>query len=159
MCEAKIRGTDIERCCNGLPTNLRMPNADQFPSSSHIHWASSSGIGNPDTHARRSVIPSSSAIEANDAPREANLDDELLTELVVDGVVDPALLLTTPNETRTPYGQLLLLEPNGIEDTEAILFGQAGSQNSSEERPPGIRRGPAEPEEVYYGLLRRTTTC
>lgn len=131
MHEAKKRGTDIERCCIGLPTDLRMPNADQFPSSSHKHWARSSGIGNPEIHARRSVIPSSSAIEAN-APRETTLDDELLTGLVLDGIVDPPLL-TTPRKTKTPHGQLLL-KSDSIEDTEAILTRQAGSQNNNPER-------------------------
>ena len=148
MREAKERGTDIERCCDGLPTNLRMPNADiqpdQSSSSSHHHGAGSSEMMNPETNAQRSGIPWSSATEAN-ARRESTLG-ELLRELAVEGIDPP--LLTTPNETRTPHGELPKLN-----STKNI--GATESQTSPLEpcdAPPGIQRGPAEREEfkAYY---------
>ena len=47
--EAQERGTDIERCCNGLPSNLRMPSADIGSdiqsSTSYDDMASASEIG------------------------------------------------------------------------------------------------------------------
>lgn len=135
MREAKERGTDVERDCDGLPTFLRMPKADQFSSSSHNHGASSSGIGNPDdAHARSSVIPSSSATGAKNAPRAITLS-ELLTELVIiDGTLDPPVHGLTPNEIRIkdPNGQEPEIPPksdSNIEDTLAILSAQAGPSN------------------------------
>ena len=143
MREAKERGTDIERCCEGLPTNLRMPTADsqpaKFPSSSRNYVTGITGVRNPSTSAQPSRLSWSSATEAN-GPRESALG-ELLTALAVAGVDPP--VLTTPNTTSTPHE-----EPNELDGIEDV----AASQEPPNDGPPGIRRTPAEREEFrdYY---------
>ena len=142
MREAKERGTDIERCCQGLPTNLRMPTADSrpdiFSSSSRNHMAGTTGVWTANTSAQQSKLSWFSATEAN-GPRESALG-ELLTELAVDGVDPP--VLTTPNQTSTPHEQ-----PNELISIEDIAASQ-----EPHEGPPGIRRTPAQREEfrAYY---------
>ena len=140
MREARERGTDIERCCEGLPTNLRMPTADsqpaKFSSSSRNHVTGTIGVWNPSTSAQPSRLSWSSATEAN-GPRESALG-ELLTELTVD-IVDPPVLIT-PNQTSTPHEDL--------NELDSIAASQ-----EPDDGPPGIRRTPAERKEFrdYYG--------
>ena len=140
MREARERGTDIERCCEGLPTNLRMPTADSHPakfsSSSRNHVTGTIGVWNPSTSAQPSRLSWFSATEAN-GPRESALG-ELLTELTVD-VVDPPVLIT-PNQTSTPH--------EGSNELDGIT-----SSQEPDGGPPGFRRTTAEREEfrAYYG--------
>ena len=155
MREAKERGTDIERCCEGLPTNLMLPRTDtrsvSFSSSSHNHEASTLGILTPNTSAYPSRIPSPSAIEAN-GPSDDPLDD-LLTELPIDGIDQP---LSAPSAIRPSHKELDSFD--SIEILEAFGAFLASEKESADHlllppaEPPGIQRTPAERKmfKTYY---------
>lgn len=153
MREAKQRGTDIERCSEGLPMSLRMPDADtrsdKISSSFHSHGVSTPGTWTPTTTAPPSRVPSSSVIEGNkkiDSPPR-----ELLTELALDGVDPPVPIL--PNKTRTSHGELPKLQ--NPEDIEVFVARRAESPNRPQvpcDEPPRLEYGPAEREafKAYY---------
>lgn len=148
MREAKERGTDIERCCEGLPRNMLMPGAGtRLPF--HNHRAGLPEVWTPSSSAELSKLPPSSVFEGNepiDNPR-----DELLTELEVDGVDPP--VPTTRNKPWTSHGELPKL--NNVEDIEAFPARRAESLGRPQvpcDEPPRIQHGPAEREafKIYY---------
>lgn len=148
MCEAKERGTDIERCSEGLPMNMLMPDAhtrpDKFSSSTRNHGSRISSPG-----AEPSRVPVSSAIDVTepfDSPPR-----ELLTELAVDGIDSP--VPTTPNKNSTSHGELPGF--NRIEDIEEFLARWAEFRDRPQvpcDEAPRIHCGPAEREafKAYY---------
>lgn len=148
MREAKERGTDIERCSEGLPMNMLMPDAhtrpDKFSSSAHNHG---SRISSPSAEPLR--VPVLSAIDVTepfDSPPR-----ELLTELAVDGIDPP--VTTTPKKSSTSHGELPRF--NRIEDIEEFLARRAEFRDRPQvpcNEAPRIHCGPAECEafKAYY---------
>lgn len=154
MREAKERGTDIERSCEGLPMNMLMPQAytrpEKFSSSStHCYEPGTVEVRNPYSDYEILKIASLSTIAVYE-PRESP-PCELLTELAVDGVNPP--VSTIPDETRTSHGQFPTL--NGTEDIEAFPFRRAESPDHPQvpcDESPSIQHGSAEcePFNTYY---------
>ena len=121
MRRAKERGTDIERCCLGLPMKLRMPQAYTRPetfssSSSHYYKPGTAEVWNPNSDSELLGTSSSSTIVVDEPTG-------LLTELAVDGVDPPVPII--PDETTTSHGQLPTL--NRMEDIEAFVSRRAES--------------------------------
>ncbi|KAL9137457.1 MAG: hypothetical protein Q9175_001346 [Cornicularia normoerica] len=153
MHEAKERGTDIERCCEGLPMRMLIPDVDtrpdKFSSSSHDYASGTPWIWTPSTSAESSRVPSSSAI-GGDKPIDSP-PRELLTEMAVNGVDPP--VPTTPNKTTTSHGELPKL--NRIEDIETFIARLAESPNCTQvpcDEPHRVQYGPGEREafKAYY---------
>lgn len=156
MREAKARGTDIERCSEGLPMNMLMPDASsrlfKFSSSMHNHGAATPGVRTPSTSGGPSRVPPLSAIEGiepiDSPPRK------FLTELVVDGVDPP--VPTTPNKTRTSHGDLSKLD--NIEVIEAFLARRAESPDWRQvpcDKSPRIHYGPGEREALFKAYCKK----
>lgn len=150
MREAKERGTDIERCCEGLPMNLLMPDAgtrsDMFSSSSNSREAGTSVAGSPSTNIGSLRAPPSSAVEGHDNPPR-----ELLTEAAVDGVDPP--VPTNLYKIGTSHGELPKL--NKSKDIEGFVAGQVKSPDHPQvpcDEPLRTSCGPAEREvlKAYY---------
>ena len=121
MRRARERGTDIERCCLGLPMKLRMPHACTRPetfssSSSHYHEPGTAEVWNPDSDSELLEFSSSSTIVVDEPI-------ELLTELAVDGLDPPVPII--PDKTMASHEELPTL--NRMEDIEAFVSMRAAS--------------------------------
>ena len=149
MRRAKERGTDIDRCCLGLPIELRMPYACTRPeifssSSSSSHERSTTEVWNPNPDPELLEISSSSTIVVDEPI-------ELLTKLAVDGVDPPGPFI--PDKTMTSDGELPM--PNSMEDIKAFVSRRPESPDRSRvlcEQSPSTEYGSAECEtfKAYY---------
>ena len=119
MRRAKERGTDIERCCLGLPMKLRMPQAYTRPetlssSSPHYHKPGTAEVWNPSSDSELLETSSPSTIVVDDPV-------ELLTDLAVDGVDPP--VPTIPDKPRTSHRDIPTL--NIIQDIQTSVSKRA----------------------------------
>lgn len=154
MREAKERGTDIERCSEGLPMGMLMPEADTRPdkfSSSPHHFR----VGTPRIRIRSISAESTISLpstEDDDGTLVDSPPSELPVESAVDGVADPARP-NAPNKNWTSHGELPKL--NRIEDIEAFLARGAESSNRQQvlcDEPPRSQYESTEREafKAYY---------
>ena len=143
MRRAKERGTDIDRCCLGLPMELRMPYVCTRPetfslSSSSCYERSTPEAWNPNPDPGLLEISSSSTIVVDEPI-------ELLTKLAVDGVDPPVPII--PDKTMTSHKGLPTL--NSMEDIKAFVCRRAESPDRSRvlcEESPSTEYGSAECE-------------
>ena len=153
MREAKARGTDIERCSEGLPRNMLMPDAhtrpDNLSPSTHNHGAATPGVWVPSTSTITPRVSSSSTIQGNEPTDSPPW--ELLTKLAVDSVDPP--IPTIPGNPRISHEELLKL--NRIANVQVSPLRRAEPPDRPQvpcKEPARIHCGPAEREayKVYH---------
>lgn len=159
MREAKQRGTDIERCSEGLPMSMLMPDADirpdKFSSSPYQHGAGTAGMRIQSISAKStaSLLPT----EDDDGTFVDSPPPELPIELVVEKTADTSIP-NTPNKIWACHRELSKL--NRIEDIEAFLACGAESPNRRQvpcDEPARSQYGSAE-REGFKGYCKKSAS-